>query len=143
MNLRLARLEDWRLLLDWRNDLTTRQNSLYTDVVSEDAHKNWFTSSLTNSNIELFIFEDNSIPIGTIRCDFVDKKYFLLSWNLAPEWRGKGYGTKLLKLFLKDRKGLFVAKIKENNIPSIKMAEKNGFMLKEKTDVLTYHKEIL
>lgn len=143
MNLRLAGLEDWKLLLDWRNDPITRQNSIYTDVVSENTHKNWFTSSLTNPNIELFIFEDNFVPVGTIRCDFTDNRYFLLSWNVSPEHRGKGYGTRLLKVFLKDRKGLFVAKIKQNNLPSIKMVEKNGFTLHERTDLLVYIKEII
>jgi RimJ/RimL family protein N-acetyltransferase len=40
---------------------------------------------------------------------------------------GKGYGTKILELFLQDKTGDFIAEIKPENIASIKMVQKNGF----------------
>jgi RimJ/RimL family protein N-acetyltransferase len=52
---------------------------------------------------------------------------YLLSWSIAPNQRGNGYGTKILELFLKDKTGNFIAEIKPENIASIKMVQKNGF----------------
>ena len=65
----------------------------------------------------------NTTPyIGKIRLKF--EKY--------PEYRGKGYGTKMLKLFLQNKTGTFLAEIKDTNLSSIKMVEKNDFVFLNK-----------
>ena len=127
MKLRKAIFDDWKILLDWRNDSTTRENSFETGEVSEQTHKSWFTNSLSNLNREIYIFEVNNILAGTIRSDKTDEKTYVLSWNIAPDQRGKGYGTKILELFLQNKTGDFIAEIKPENIASIKMVQKNGF----------------
>jgi RimJ/RimL family protein N-acetyltransferase len=141
MLLRRVKFSDWRLLLEWRNDLVTRQNSITTDEVQEEPHKKWLEASLDNPNRELYILEDDSVAVGTIRSDKTEEGSFILSWNIAPEARGKGYGVKILEIFLKGRVGKFLAEIKKENVPSIKMAEKNGFKLIEDSNVLLYCKE--
>jgi RimJ/RimL family protein N-acetyltransferase len=67
----------------------------------------------------------------------VDTDQYILSWNIDPNQRGKGYGTKILEIYLQDKTGKFIAKIKPENIPSIKMIQKNGF---EKEDKIKYVK---
>jgi RimJ/RimL family protein N-acetyltransferase len=127
MQLRKATHDDWKILLDWRNDPTTRENSFEIGEVSEQTHKLWFNDSLLNSYREIYILEDNTIPVGSIRSDNVSINTCILSWSIAPNQRGNGYGTKILELFLQDKTGNFIAEIKPENIASIKMVQKNGF----------------
>jgi RimJ/RimL family protein N-acetyltransferase len=127
MQLRKATFNDWKILLDWRNDPTTRKNSFETGEVSEQTHKLWFNDSLLNPNRSIYILEDNSIPVGSIRSDIHWNNQSVLSWSIAPDQRGKGYGTKILEIYLQDKKGEFIAEIKPENIASIKMVEKNDF----------------
>ena len=127
MILRKAKHDDWKTLLDWRNDPITRKYSHTQDIVSEGTHKAWFVDTLMSTYREIYILEDNLVPVGTIRSDNIGLNKYLLSWNISSNHRGKGYGTELLRLYLQDRKGEFVAEIKPENIASIKMVEKNGF----------------
>jgi RimJ/RimL family protein N-acetyltransferase len=138
MKLRKAIFDDWKILLDWRNDPITRENSFETGEVSEQTHKLWFNDSLLNPYREIYILEDNSTPVGSIRSDNVSTNQYILSWSIAPTQRGKGYGTKILEMLLQDRKGKFIAEIKPENIASIKMVQKNGFI---QLDELKYIKQ--
>jgi RimJ/RimL family protein N-acetyltransferase len=139
MQLRKAIFDDWKMLLDWRNDPTTRLNSFEQGEVSEQTHKIWFNKSLSNSNREIYILEDNNVPVGSIRSDNINDQY-LLSWSIAPDQRGKGYGTKILEIYLQDKKGEFLAEIKPENIASIKMVQKNGF---KQLNEIKYIKQLL
>jgi RimJ/RimL family protein N-acetyltransferase len=138
MKLRKAIFDDWKILLDWRNDPITRENSFETGEVSEQTHKLWFNDSLLNPYREIYILEDNLISVGSIRIDTLLINEYLLSWSIAPTQRGKGYGTKILEMLLQDRKGKFIAEIKPENIASIKMVQKNGFI---QLDELKYIKQ--
>lgn len=141
MILRQVNFSDWLVLLRWRNDPLTRDNSFSSEEISETSHKEWLLRSLDNPDRKLYILEDK-FPVATIRSDFIDNKYFL-SWNVAPEHRGHGYGFKLLDLYLCTKSGEFIAEIKPTNIASIKMVEKNGFhLILEEPNKLTYGKNI-
>ena len=133
MKLRKATFDDWELLLNWRNDPSTRKNSFTEDKVTATTHKLWFNDSLMNPRRNISILEENEIPVGTIRADILSKDKYLLSWSISPTQRGKGYGTKILEMFLQNKNGEFIAEIKPENIPSIKMAENNGFKYLNKT----------
>lgn len=128
MQLRPANFNDWQHLLKWRNDPIARLNSFDQDIISEDIHKKWFKASLLNKQRKILIMEDSSgVPIGTIRSDTNSQNEEELSWNISPDHRGKGLGGLMLSLFFKNTHGKFVAKIKKENIASIKIAESNGF----------------
>lgn len=127
MILREATIADWKILLEWRNDPTTRKNSFTQKSISESSHKTWLTNSLLNPDRKIYILEYNSTPIGTIRSDKTNENTYILSWNISPDQRGKGYGVKILELFLKNKTGKFIAEIKPGNVASIRMVEKNGF----------------
>ena len=141
MLLRKAINSDWKNLLQWRNDPTTRENSFTQQEIEVEEHKEWLSRSLESSDREIYILEDdNNLAVGTIRSDKTKEGSFILSWNIASEHRGKGYGNKLLELFLQYRSGNFIAEIKPSNTPSIKMVEKNGF---QKIGENTYKKSQL
>jgi RimJ/RimL family protein N-acetyltransferase len=128
MKLREAVFDDWEILLNWRNDPITRNNSFTQESVSKETHIMWFKNSLSSPDRKIYILENQSKePLGTIRFDKTQNKTYILSWNISPNHRQKGYGTLLLNLALKDKRGTFIAEIKPENKASIKMVEKNGF----------------
>lgn len=138
MKLRKATYNDWKILLDWRNDPTTKENSFNQDKISLETHRLWFNDSLLNPQRNIYILEDNFIPVGSIRSDNILHNQCLLSWSISPNQRGKGYGNKILEIYLQDKTGKFIAEIKPENIASIKMVQKNGF---EKQDKIKYVKQ--
>lgn len=138
MQLRKATHDDWKILLDWRNDPTTKENSFNQDKISLETHRLWFNDSLLNPQRNIYILEDNLTPVGSIRSDNILHNQYLLSWNIASNQRGKGYGNKILEIYLQDKTGKFIAEIKPENTASIKMVQKNGF---EKQDEIKYVKQ--
>ena len=129
MILRKAKFDDWKILLDWRNDPISRANSFDQNEITEETHKSWFSKSLKNPERSIYILEDKEKKaLGTIRCDLNQDNTKTLSWNINPSNRGQGYGSLILKIFMESNEGNFIAEIKEDNIASIKMAEKNGFV---------------
>ena len=73
MKLRDATFEDWKFLLDLRNDEGTKQNSFDQNDVNEEDHKNWLRGSLQNVNrrIRILYDVDAANPLGMIREDNV------------------------------------------------------------------------
>lgn len=129
MLLRPATLEDADLLFLWRNDPETRKNSHSTEEVPYENHIAWLRSSLTNPRRRLVIGVAE-VPIGTVRYDWQDEKHQTveLSWTIAPEHRGKGFGTRMVAEAIKYHHGNIVAQIKDSNVPSIAIARNNGFV---------------
>lgn len=150
MKLRTATKNDWKILLDWRNDQLTRENSFNQSEISEQDHMKWFLHSLSDEMSQIYIMEDNGVPIGTIRSSMMDiyTSTNRLSWTISPDHRGKNYGSIMLQEFLKNRTGKFIAEIKESNIASINMVKRNGFkflptditMSDGDVDFLTFYK---
>ena len=128
-NLREVKKSDWKVLLEWRNDKITRQNSFNSDLVSVSEHKEYIKNTINNPNRILFILEYNEIPVGTIREDRSEKDDLELSYTISPMYRGKKIGQIMMSLYLIERKGSFLCEVQEKNIPSIKMIEKLGFKL--------------
>jgi RimJ/RimL family protein N-acetyltransferase len=140
MKLRKATFNDWKVLLDWRNDPLTRKNSFTQEIIKEENHKKWFKKNLIGETSNLFILEtETNEPVGTIRSDKTDNNSYLLSWNISPHHRKKGYGSLILNLFLQNKIGIFTAEIKSENLASIKMVEKNGF---KRVNEQTYIKKL-
>ena len=82
---------------------------------------------INNPDRTQFILEYNEIPVGTIREDKLGKDEFELSYTISPVYRGKKIGQIMMSLYLIERGGSFLCKVKEENVPSVKMIEKLGF----------------
>ena len=140
-NLREITKSDWKVLLEWRNDKITRQNSFNSELVSINEHKEYINHAITNPNRKLFILEYNEIPVGTIREDKLEKGgEFELSYTISPLYRGKRIGQIIMSLYLIERKGTFLCEVKEENIPSIKMIEKWGFKIFKTENGVNFYK---
>ena len=100
--LRPATLEDAQCLFRWRNDPLTRAQSLQQQPVEWEAHLKWLQASLQNPDRQLYIAEsaalagqEQSLLLGTVRADKTAGEYEL-SWTVAPEQRGKGWGRQMV-----------------------------------------------
>lgn len=136
ITLKPATMSDAAILLQWRNDPETRKQSHDQEEVALVDHHVWLSDSLQNLNRKLFIawqktmepfcsnYNRTSIiePIGTIRTDY-EPDVYELSWTIAPEFRRKGIGKKIVCMIanhLSDKN--IRAEIKSNNLASVKIA---------------------
>lgn len=126
LKLRIASFEDAKFLFDWRNDPVTRSNFINTELVKWDDHVEWLKRTLLSPDRLLLVGEVNGNPVSTIRFDRAEVGHEL-SWTVAPEQRGRGIGFQTLEQAVKI-KGPHFASIKEQNIASQRVAEKNGFV---------------
>ena len=101
VRLRPATIADAQLLFAWRNDPLTRTQSIRTQPVEWESHLAWLAASLQNPDRQLFIaeqalpVEQATVVLGTVRADKMDEEYEL-SWTVAPEQRGNGWGRKMV-----------------------------------------------
>ena len=123
---RSATISDAKILLEWRNDPETRKQSINTEEVPLNKHIEWLGASLVNPNRKLLIAVLGEQNIGTVRLD-TEEPYSEISWTVAPSSRGKGLGTKMVKAAVEFFNCPIKAKIKTDNIGSIRLAENSGF----------------
>jgi len=137
MELRLATMDDAILLLAWRNEPATRANSHKSEVVGPNEHIAWLEATLANHHRQLYIAEVDERPIGTIRADY-DGESCELSWTVAPESRGRGFGKLMVCELAKKIECAVRAEIKEDNLASVKIAEAAGMHLDYTKDSIMY-----
>ena len=131
--------EDWDDLLIWRNDELTGKMSINGGIVKKEDHYSYMDKMSKNNNREQFIFIHDNKKIGTIRIDKLNDEFVEFSYTINPKYRGNGYGSLMMKLYLFDKVGKYRCEIKPENIGSIKMVEKNGFQYKyKKEEILVY-----
>lgn len=141
LNLRAVTMADAEILLAWRNDPNTRQSSHNSGEIGLDSHRAWLEDSFNKPEKRcLWIAEIAGVSVGTCRADRTDNAW-ALSWTVAPEARGKGVAHQMLSELIKHHDEPLVAEVKVDNIASIKVAERAGFVVeKEERGVLFYKK---
>jgi RimJ/RimL family protein N-acetyltransferase len=102
---------------------------------------NWVRNKLSDSGCLFLIFENRkSEKIGFVRFDKDDQKNWIISINIAPSQRGKGYSVELLRRAVKyfiNLKGEEVVRayIKKTNTASIKAFESAGFEVQKEVSI--------
>ena len=138
--LRIANIDDWKMLLAWRNDPETRTNSLDDRAISDDEHKKWLQQVLQNPNRRIYIVMENNEPVGSVRADFEPTEhYHELSWTVAPEMRGKGIGKRMVKLLAETIPGKVYARVKKENISSARIAVFAGLQLINEEEGIVFY----
>ncbi len=138
---RLATLGDAEVLLEWRNNPSTREASHNTDLISEDEHIHWLKRILANENRKLYVAEIDGVPVGTVRVDSEAFGYEL-SWTISPEMRGSGIGKAMVLQLANNMPEPIRAEIKAGNIASIRIAEGAGMVFeREEKGVLHYRRD--
>jgi spore coat polysaccharide biosynthesis predicted glycosyltransferase SpsG/RimJ/RimL family protein N-acetyltransferase len=131
---RHAILTDEAILLKWANDPLTRQNAFLMDSISPDVHRRWFWSRLRDiDGCRLYIIETvGGLAIGQVRFDSKEDTW-VVDYSLAPEFRGRGLGSRLLEIGLANLRAsiqltpVILGKVKSANYPSRRVFEKLGF----------------
>jgi RimJ/RimL family protein N-acetyltransferase len=122
--------EDARLFWEWANDPIARRWSFAPDVIRWEDHTRWFVGKLADSKCLLLVFADGDSPLGQVRFDLAGREA-VISISLANHFRGKGYGTRVLRaacgeVFARPIDSV-LALIRPGNEVSIRMFEAVGF----------------
>lgn len=150
LTLTLAKPDDADILFEWANDAQTRANAFNTGEIEYDEHIRWFRSKLENENSYIFICESCGQKIGQIRLDITDNEA-LISYSIAKEYRGMGFGKKILKSVecyakkiagTKDRSIDLVGLVKFENLPSQCCFEGLGYAKSMQKKFIEYRKTI-
>ena len=125
---------DGQLIMTWRNDIETRNNSYNNNLFEWDNFKDIFYQKYFLHTIPpLFAIYENK-KICFIGCKDTDIKYDIeISINLDSQYRNKKLSSKIIEniiLYIKKNYKLInniIAEIKVNNIASNKTFIKNNF----------------
>lgn len=133
--LRAATTHDAEVLLEWRNDPTTRAMSQNSTPVAHATHMAWFQAALANDKRRIMIAEDQDGPVGMVRIDIApDGTQAEVSINIAPDARNKKLAAPLLLLAHADMATvapdvkLLTARIKTDNPRSQRAFERAGYV---------------
>ena len=138
MKLRPMVKRDWKILLDWANDISTRRYSITEHIISEEEHLKYIKRVLNSDNINVYILEIDDIPVATIR-DSLYKNFIELSYTVSSHHRGKRLSVLLMDAYLYERSGNFLCRIKNENKPSISMVKRCGFKLDKEVNGVGYY----
>lgn len=148
INLRKVQEKDCEILFKWANDKLVRENAFNSEGINYDTHKKWFEKKIKDDNTEIFIVLADDEMIGQIRID-LDNGKGLIDYSIESSYRGKGYGTEILKKIVdmvKDQ-GLsidkLIGKVKHDNIPSQKAFEKAGYSKEIRSEYIEYTKLLI
>lgn len=130
---------DSNLLFAWRNDPDSIAQSLTTSSVTPEEHARWYERKLCDPTALLLICEKDAKPCGHIRFDRIDDQ-FLISFVVAPEFRGQGLAVDILSGGVKVCNAqhpeirIFKAQVKLLNVASLKAFNRAGFKQVSKDD---------
>lgn len=142
INIRAAEKSDCEDIYSWRSDTVSRAMFFNSNLCSYEDHLHWFNSSLNNSDRKLYVGESGSKKIGVCRLDRNTKTGVVeVSININPNFRGNGYGRRLLAASIADYQNVstieLLAKIKSENLASLKIFKSLGFQeLSSKENVI-------
>lgn len=127
--LRDADINDAEIILEWRNDSLTNDNSFSKKLIDYETHIKWYETKLSDKNCYLYILTDGTEKIGHLRIDRVHD-VGRISYTIAPGKRKKGYGKKMIELAERVVSGNVKALagfVKDSNEPSKKCFRHNKY----------------
>jgi len=95
LRLRAAGQKDALLLWQWANDPVT---SFVSEPISWATHEAWYAEKLASPHTRFWILDCRHVPVGQIRYDRTDAGAAQITFSVASAYRGKGFGTQLLRL---------------------------------------------
>jgi RimJ/RimL family protein N-acetyltransferase len=131
VRLRPALSSDAVILWRWRNDPQTRAASFSGGAVGLAEHEQWLQDTLSRADRRLYVAHAEGRDVATARLD-VQGTEAAVSLTVAPEWRGRGIGTHVLRALVAEAFGAaglrrLVARVKPDNAASRAAFERAGF----------------
>ena len=123
---------DCEIFWEWANDPGARAASFRNKAISWEHHTQWFRAKLVDPKAILYTVTNKSgLPMGEVRYQ-VDGERAVLSIGLDAQFRGCGWGQKILAIaterFFQDSKVEFIdAYVKPTNKPSLNLFAGAGF----------------
>lgn len=132
--LREAKWEDMEQLFLWANDKEVRKNSFFMEPISYEEHQKWYEKKLKEESTQMYILCDGSLEVGSLRLEY-DAEGAEISYSIAPEYRGCGYGKELISLAEqevrqwaeKSGKAVIKAQVKPENQASNRIFTEAGY----------------
>lgn len=125
IKLREVHIGDWSFILEMRNEKEIREFSNNCNIITKDEHY-CYMNKLEKDDIYQRIVTIDDKNAGYIK--IINGE---ISIMIKKGYRGKGIGSEFIKLVLdevdKFKTNKIIAKIKVNNIASIKLFKKSGF----------------
>jgi UDP-2,4-diacetamido-2,4,6-trideoxy-beta-L-altropyranose hydrolase len=137
--LRRAEEADCRLIWQWSNDPAARAVAFTTHQIPWEEHLAWWHTHFNVRDCLIYIAVGEDGPAGQVRYD-IDGDTATISINVAPAFRGRGYGTRIIELgsealFASSGLGKIDAYVRPENTASIHAFLKAGFAKEEITTV--------
>jgi RimJ/RimL family protein N-acetyltransferase len=135
MKLRPALPIDCYVLWLWANDPLTREASGDRPLIPWAEHRRWFSARIESPAAMVFVAEGpDAQPVGTVRFETTDGWLgAVVSYAVAPEARGRGFGRALLVEGLKAARDRHpdvrvVATVGASNAKSRRVFERLGWI---------------
>jgi RimJ/RimL family protein N-acetyltransferase len=93
LRLRAVRMDDADILLDWANDEETRRGSFNSAVIDPMQHIEWLERCIADPGCLFLLAELDGVPCGEIRYDAIQSGEVLMSFTVAPSFRGMGLSS--------------------------------------------------
>lgn len=135
IRLRVVSVDDCRLIWEWANESVVREMSFSTDRISWEEHVKWFQNQINDRLCHFYIatveVKSSIAPIGQVRF-MTESDHAEISVSISSAFRGCGYGAEVISLasellFLKTLARRIYARIKPNNIVSIRAFSRAGY----------------
>ncbi len=124
--------QDKELLFQWANDKEVRKKSFSSGQIEYEEHCVWFDKMMHNEQLLQWILQVDEQSVGQIRLTLQGENAEV-GYSICAERRGEGFGTLILYLAAQRVKDEFpdikriTAKVKPDNVASIKAFERNGY----------------
>ncbi|MDD5431145.1 MAG: GNAT family N-acetyltransferase [Candidatus Pacebacteria bacterium] len=140
--LRKAVKEDEDFIFRLRNEEAVRNASFDSRPIDLAVHKKWFEDKLASAASVIYVAEADSVPAGMVRFDETDESSAGVNIAITENYRGKGYGKKILAISAKkyfedkpDIKNIY-AYIKPDNRHSVEAFSRAGYEFDKETVVV-------
>jgi RimJ/RimL family protein N-acetyltransferase len=132
------RMDHAELLFAWQNDAFSLAMSRTTAKAEWSDHLKWVEDAINSDVRRVNMAELDGQLIGWARFDLGDETE--LSWYVDPNFRGAGNGRLIVSESLKTYNGSVLAVIKPENVGSIRIAQRSGFLCCKYEDGFLYFK---
>tara|TARA_B110000444_G_C18732866_1_gene544144 strand:+ start:415 stop:909 length:495 start_codon:yes stop_codon:yes gene_type:complete len=101
VNIRKIKLSDKEGILQWRNDINSRKNSLNTKLLNNDEHHEWYTKIIHKYSDTCFIAENGKKKLDFIFYKIKSYNKLYVSINLITHKDFLGFKTYITQEMLK------------------------------------------
>lgn len=131
--LRKVTENDMLMLFKWANDPDVRKNAFHSETITLEEHTNWFNKLIMDDSQYQYILMCDDIAVGQIRLSVENNNSAEIDYSIAPEYRGRGLGKKILELLrLQVKKDMphinkLIGRVKSGNIASESCFQNSGY----------------